>query len=154
MDRYGLSTIRTELDDHGVLRVTLDRPERRNAINDVMHRELRELYSRISADTDAEAVVLTGAGRGFCAGGDFQQMADNNDTGYDDGFSQLYVADTSAKKITALTSLYSEYPKGWVLDGTGVLFIRGNAIQNETTGLWRMNPNNTGRTLLVKDAGL
>jgi len=72
----------------------------------------------------------------------------------DDGFSQLYIADASAKKVTPLTSLYSEYPKGWLLDGTGVLFIRGNAIQNETTGLWRMHPNDTGRTLLVKDAGL
>ena len=72
----------------------------------------------------------------------------------DDGFSQLYLAETSAKKITALTSLYSEYPKGWLLDGTGVLFIRGNAIQNEATSLWRMRPNNTGRTELVKSAGL
>jgi Tol biopolymer transport system component len=72
----------------------------------------------------------------------------------DDGHSRLYVADTSAKKVIALTSLYDEYPKAWVLDGTAVLFIRGNAIQNETTALWKMNPNNTGRTELVKNAGL
>jgi enoyl-CoA hydratase len=71
--------------------VTLDRPERRNAINDVMHRELIELYARIAADIEAEVVVVTGAGRGFCAGGDFTQMAQNNDAGYDDGFSQLFV---------------------------------------------------------------
>jgi enoyl-CoA hydratase len=90
-NRYGLSTIRTELDDRGVLTVTLDRPERRNAINDVMHVELTELYRRIAADTEAEVVVLTGAGKGFCAGGDFKQMAENNDAGYDDGFSQLFV---------------------------------------------------------------
>ena len=91
MDRYGLSTIRTELDEQGVLRVTLNRPERMNAINDVMHQELTELYARIAADTEAEVVVLTGSGRGFCAGGDFTQMAANNEAGYDDGFSQLFV---------------------------------------------------------------
>ncbi len=91
MDRYGLSTIATELDADGVLHVTLNRPDRRNAINDVMHRELIELFARIAADTPAEAVLLTGAGRGFCAGGDFKQMAENNEAGYDDGFSQLFV---------------------------------------------------------------
>jgi enoyl-CoA hydratase len=91
MDRYGLSTIATELDADGILLVTLNRPDRRNAINDVMHRELIELYARIAADTAAECVVITGAGRGFCAGGDFKQMAQNNDAGYDDGFSALFV---------------------------------------------------------------
>jgi enoyl-CoA hydratase len=103
MDRYGLSTISTELDDSGVLHITLNRPDSRNAINDVMHRELTELYLRIAADTEAEAVVLTGAGKGFCAGGDFKQMAQNNDAGYDDGFSQLFIdAVAMAKSILAI----------------------------------------------------
>jgi enoyl-CoA hydratase len=91
MNRYGLSTIKTELDDQGVLLVMLDRPERRNAINDVMHVELTELYKR------------TGAGKGFCAGGDFKQMAENNDAGYDDGFSQLFVDSVAmARAILAI----------------------------------------------------
>ena len=102
-NRYGLSTIKTELDDQGVLLVTLDRPDRRNAINDVMHLELTELYTRIAADTAAEVVVITGAGKGFCAGGDFKQMAENNDAGYDDGFSQLFVdAVAMARSILAI----------------------------------------------------
>jgi enoyl-CoA hydratase/carnithine racemase len=102
MDRYGLSTIRTELDG-AVLRVTLARPERLNAINDVMHVELRDLYARVAADADVEVVVLTGEGRGFCAGGDFKQMAENNDAGYDDGFSQLFVdAVALARNILAV----------------------------------------------------
>jgi enoyl-CoA hydratase len=103
MNRYGLSTIKTELDDQGVLLVTLDRPNSRNAINDVMHVELTELYKRIAADTEAEVVVLTGAGKGFCAGGDFKQMAENNDAGYDDGFSQLFVDSVAmARAILAI----------------------------------------------------
>jgi enoyl-CoA hydratase len=103
VDRYGLSTIATELDEHRVLHVTLNRPDSRNAINDVMHRELAELYVKIAADTEAEAVVLTGAGKGFCSGGDFKQMAQNNEAGYDDGFSQLFIdAVAMAKSILAV----------------------------------------------------
>jgi len=92
MDRYGLHTIATELDDDRILRVTLNRPDRRNAIDAVMHRELRELYARMSDDADIEVIVITGAGQGFCAGADFKQMQDNNDAAtYDDGFSSLFV---------------------------------------------------------------
>ena len=92
MDRYGLQTIATEMDADGILLVTLNRPDRRNAIDAVMHHELRELYSRMADDADIEVVVLTGAGKGFCAGADFKQMQDNNDAAaYDDGFSSLFV---------------------------------------------------------------
>ncbi|HVM67171.1 MAG TPA: enoyl-CoA hydratase-related protein [Acidimicrobiales bacterium] len=92
MDRYGLQTITAELDDDGILLVTLNRPERRNAIDAVMHHELRELYARIADDAELEVVVITGAGKGFCAGADFKQMQDNNDAAaYDDGFSSLFV---------------------------------------------------------------
>ena len=91
-DRYGFETILTELDGDGILHVTLHRPDSLNAINDVMHRELRDLYARIAADAEVEVVVLTGAGRGFCAGGDFKQMQENNEGSiYDDGFSALFV---------------------------------------------------------------
>ena len=93
MDRYGLQTIATELDDDGILRVTLNRPERRNAIDAVMHQELRQLYTRLADDADIEVIVITGAGKGFCAGADFKQMQDNNDetAAYDEGFSSLFV---------------------------------------------------------------
>jgi len=92
MDRYGLQTIATELDDDAILHVTLNRPERRNAIDAVMHHELRELYARMADDAEIEVVVVTGAGKGFCAGADFKQMQDNNDAAaYDDGFSSLFV---------------------------------------------------------------
>jgi len=70
----------------------LNRPERRNAIDAVMHHELRELYARMADDAEIEVVVVTGAGKGFCAGADFKQMQDNNDAAaYDDGFSSLFV---------------------------------------------------------------
>lgn len=103
-DRYGFETILTTLDDDGILRVTLNRPDSLNAINDVMHRELRDLYARIADDAEVEVVVITGAGRGFCAGGDFKQMQENNaGAAYDDGFSALFVdAVAIARNILAV----------------------------------------------------
>jgi enoyl-CoA hydratase len=51
--------------------LTLNRPERLNAVNGAMHSELMTLFMDVQADPDVKAAVLTGAGRGFCAGGDF-----------------------------------------------------------------------------------
>ena len=53
-----------------VATVTLNRPERLNAVNDVLHNELEQLFGEINHDTEVNAIVLTGAGRAFCAGGD------------------------------------------------------------------------------------
>jgi enoyl-CoA hydratase len=104
-DKYGFSTIATELAD-GVLTVTLNRPDRLNAVNATMHEELRDLFARLAADSDYEVAVVTGAGRAFCAGGDFKQMETNNagdGAGYDDGFSSLLVdAVSMAKNILAV----------------------------------------------------
>ena len=57
-----------------VATVTLNRPERLNAVNPQMHRELEELFGAIGYDDDINAIVLTGAGRAFCAGGDVKGM--------------------------------------------------------------------------------
>lgn len=54
--------------------VTLNRPEKRNAINDAMRNALIEALIAVNADEGVGAVVLTGAGRSFCAGGDIGGM--------------------------------------------------------------------------------
>jgi enoyl-CoA hydratase/carnithine racemase len=54
----------------GVALVTLNRPERLNAYTTVMGRELHEAFARCDADDAVRAIVVTGAGRGFCAGAD------------------------------------------------------------------------------------
>jgi enoyl-CoA hydratase/carnithine racemase len=59
----------------GALRiVTLNRPAELNAVNDALHRGLTRLWPRLSDDREVRAVVLTGAGRAFCAGGDFTYL--------------------------------------------------------------------------------
>ncbi|HTX45357.1 MAG TPA: crotonase/enoyl-CoA hydratase family protein [Solirubrobacteraceae bacterium] len=70
--------IRTELDDR-VLTITLNRPERLNAWTPTMMRELIEAFDRADADDEVRAVVITGAGRGFCAGADLAAGGDTFD---------------------------------------------------------------------------
>jgi enoyl-CoA hydratase len=57
-----------------ILTVTLNRPERLNAVNAEFHEELRDIWLDIGNDYEADVIVLTGAGRAFCAGGDVKDM--------------------------------------------------------------------------------
>src|ERR1700682_1052836 len=59
----------------GVARLTLKRPDRLNSFNDAMHAEVRDVLSRVKASNDARVLLLTGAGRGFCAGQDLGDRA-------------------------------------------------------------------------------
>jgi enoyl-CoA hydratase/carnithine racemase len=61
--------IRYDVVDH-VLTITLNRPERLNAFTPTMGRELIEAFDQADADDDVRAVIVTGEGRGFCAGAD------------------------------------------------------------------------------------
>jgi enoyl-CoA hydratase/carnithine racemase len=65
----GFEQIATALADR-VLTITLNRPERLNAWTATMGRELIEAFDRADADDEVRAVIVTGAGRGFCAGAD------------------------------------------------------------------------------------
>jgi 2-(1,2-epoxy-1,2-dihydrophenyl)acetyl-CoA isomerase len=59
----------------GVATITLNRPDKLNSFNEAMHVELRDAVSRCEADAAIRAVLVTGAGRGFCAG---QDLSDRN----------------------------------------------------------------------------
>lgn len=59
-----------------VLRITLNRPERLNALDQPAHAELAEIWRDIEADSDTSAVIVTGAGRAFSAGGDLDMASD------------------------------------------------------------------------------
>ena len=67
-----MSSILTAL-DAGVLAITLNRPEKLNAFTNDMHAELRTALTRAADEPGIRAVLLTGAGRGFCAGADLSQ---------------------------------------------------------------------------------
>src|SRR3954466_5797883 len=54
--------------------LTLNRPEKRNAMSDAMRTEFIDALEHVAADKAIHALVLTGAGKGFCAGGDIAGM--------------------------------------------------------------------------------
>jgi len=59
----------------GIARITLNRPDRLNSFTVPMHEALREALARVEGDRDARVLLLTGAGRGFCAGQDLGDRA-------------------------------------------------------------------------------
>ncbi len=59
----------------GVARLTLNRPSRLNSFTDAMHADIRQALDALDADRTARVLVITGAGRGFCAGHDLSDRA-------------------------------------------------------------------------------
>lgn len=56
--------------DQNIVTITLNRPEKRNALSDILTPALRQSLLAVEADPDVRVVVITGAGNAFCAGGD------------------------------------------------------------------------------------
>jgi enoyl-CoA hydratase len=78
----GYERLRFEHRDHGVLLITMDRPEVYNAADEQMHAELARVWTDVSADPQTRVAVITGAGKAFSAGGDLamvRQMAGDHD---------------------------------------------------------------------------
>src|SRR6202161_3214222 len=59
----------------GIARLTLNRPERLNSFNVQMHEEVRRALQEIEQDSSCRVLILSGAGRGFCAGQDLSDRA-------------------------------------------------------------------------------
>jgi enoyl-CoA hydratase/carnithine racemase len=60
--------------DSAIATITLNRPDKRNAMSDAMRSEFIDALEAVAADKAIKALVLTGAGKGFCAGGDISGM--------------------------------------------------------------------------------
>jgi enoyl-CoA hydratase/carnithine racemase len=60
--------------ESAIATITLNRPDKRNAMSDAMRTEFIDALERVAADKAIKALVLTGAGKGFCAGGDISGM--------------------------------------------------------------------------------
>ena len=71
LNQENYRTIVLEKQPNGVLIATLNRPEKLNAVDGWMHRDLARLPRDADADPEVKVMVITGAGRAFCAGGDF-----------------------------------------------------------------------------------
>jgi enoyl-CoA hydratase len=71
----GYQDLRFERREHGVLLITIDRPEQMNATDDRLHADLARVWRDIDADPEVRVAVVTGAGRAFSAGGDLKMIA-------------------------------------------------------------------------------
>lgn len=67
--------LKVEIDGNGVATVTMNAPDTLNAIGPENHKELEYIWVDLARDEDIKAIVLTGAGRAFSAGGDVKKMA-------------------------------------------------------------------------------
>jgi enoyl-CoA hydratase/carnithine racemase len=96
-----MPTVETER--HGqVLIVRMNRPERLNALNHEMRVELAKTWTEFRHDDGLEVAILTGAGRGFCAGEDMKEsLAEKNPGGRGAGFEDPYNAGTLEKPVIA-----------------------------------------------------
>jgi 2-(1,2-epoxy-1,2-dihydrophenyl)acetyl-CoA isomerase len=65
----------------GVATLTLNRPDRLNALGDTLREDLFDAVSRGSADPEVRVMIVTGAGKGFCAGGDVKAMNEAKESG-------------------------------------------------------------------------
>jgi len=71
-------TIKYEVAEQ-ILTITLNRPDKLNAFNATMQREMIEAFDAADKDDNVRAIIVTGAGRGFCAGADLSSGADTFD---------------------------------------------------------------------------
>ena len=61
--------------------LTLNRPERLNALGDTLREDLYDAVTKCAADPNVRVLVITGAGRGFCSGGDVKSMSERDQSG-------------------------------------------------------------------------
>ena len=79
----------TVAEDDRIVTITLNRPERLNALVGHMRRDLAEALEEAGSDPDVRVVLMTGAGRAFCAGGDVHFMAELVERGDAEEFARL-----------------------------------------------------------------
>jgi enoyl-CoA hydratase len=89
----------------GVAVLQLNRPERLNAINDIMVGELNRALTDLGADSTVNAVVMTGAGRGFCSGIDMRDFGPRIPEATDPAIERLRFQETMAALPQALRDI-------------------------------------------------
>lgn len=78
-----------ETRDGPLVTLTMNRPDAMNALSDSMIRSLIDAFERLGREPEVGAILLTGSGRGFCAGGDVKGMANRGERSYEERVSDL-----------------------------------------------------------------
>src|ERR1700694_5175156 len=104
-------TIKYEVAEQ-ILTITLNRPDKLNAFNGPMQKEMIDAFDQADKDDDIRAIIVTGAGRGFCAGADLSAGADTFDR------------ERGRGPVKRLANGKVDYSDPQVRDGGGVLTLR------------------------------
>ena len=86
----------------GVARLVLDRPAQLNAFNETMHQELADALTQVQADATVRCLLITGNGRGFCAGQDLSAVDIESDEAIDLGAALETYYNPLVKRITGM----------------------------------------------------
>lgn len=79
-----MSILLTDLQANGILQITLNRPEKLNALNAEVLSSLSDAFSKAASDSQVKGVLITGQGKAFCAGADISRLAEcNAHSGYE-----------------------------------------------------------------------
>jgi methylglutaconyl-CoA hydratase len=125
-------TVRLRLDGP-VARVTLNRPDIRNAFNDEMLAGLLDAFVRIRDDEQVRVVVLTGAGKAFCAGADLHWMKRVVDYTYEENYEDsLRLANMLREVYTCPKPVIGRINGPAIGGGTGVVAVCDIAIAAES----------------------
>ncbi len=117
----GFNTIEFEIDE-GVATLTLNRPKALNSFTMEMHGEVREAMQQVIDDTSIRCLVLTGAGRGFCAGQDLGDRAVTTEGGVPD------LGESVEKNYKPLIRIIMNLPKPVICAVNGVAAGAGSSI--------------------------
>ncbi|MGJ8545041.1 MAG: crotonase/enoyl-CoA hydratase family protein [Sulfitobacter sp.] len=104
MGEAAYETISVQVDERGVAQLLLNRPEKHNAMSAQMLAELSDAAARLGADDAVRVVVMTGAGKSFCAGGDLEWMRAQRDM-------DAATRSAEAGKLAAMLGALNTLPK-------------------------------------------
>jgi methylglutaconyl-CoA hydratase len=105
----------------GVARVTLNRPELRNAFDDELIKKLRNAFAEIEKDSSVRVMVLAGNGPAFCAGADLNWMKRMAGYGYEENL-------TDAKSLAEMLAALDRLPKPTIARVHGPVFAGGTGL--------------------------
>jgi enoyl-CoA hydratase/carnithine racemase len=114
-----LETLLVDRDDHGVVTITLNRPEKKNALNPQMNEELTRVLDEIWESRDDRVLVLTGAGDAFCSGAD---LTPGKDSGSNEGIAGRGVGTAldGMRRLGRLVQRLHDLPKPTIAALNGV----------------------------------
>jgi len=128
MREEDLQTILYEVENK-VAKVTLNRPDVHNAFNDIMIKELSEVFDCIAENNDVRVVIVTGKGKSFCAGADLNWMRRVKDYSYEDNLKgSLKLADMFYKIYASPKPTIAQVNGVAIGGGTGFVAVCDIAI--------------------------